>query len=464
MTCGNSILYLMQKKKPILYKICLGLTPLPILIRIFELQLLPQEGSTEYYIFTGLFYLIWLVIGFSIISLLSLYFKAAIKSAGDVKKRSWAIVISILIWLVITFLRQIILKTFEKSPALFWVPATIELLMLLLFIYGFAQTMEFEVSSEDNVYLYQNWFFNVIVWGTLIMFSLYLSIIFWNSDLESVIYWKAQALTNENFAAFGQFIDQSVVEGDGLGGQDISYFLLIPFVLLYFPSYLPAFKEKLEKIRIYGGLMIANAVVLAIVNRGFKAFFSRARPGAAIEDGSLYSKMWMMGKWSLEKGFSTGSFTSGHTTTGAIVIILAFIAIRTHKTWFISLMFAVTITWTGLMGFGRVVGGKHYPSDTIWATTIALMLTAWVYFKVLRIPEQERGEFQVAMKYGEFRWGILFVFFAAFILGSLLGIKYTIMEFEWYWLVAAIAGLPLAFLVHKRMDVVLYGKEFAADN
>ena len=444
-------LYMLNRPKAVMSKMCIGLAPLPVLIRIFELLTLPQEGSGLYWVFTGLFAVVWLMVVITALSLLSIYFRMAIKSTGDVRKRGFAVVVAMLVWLASIFTRPTFLKQIAENPYSFWIMGVIEFSMLSLFVYGFAQNMEYEFSESKRDYLYQNWFFQVVIVGFWLLVGFYFSIVFWSQDLLFVEIWEMRALTDASVDNFGNFMDRSIAEGDeGLGGQDITYLVLIPFVLIYLLSLLPQFRQKFEKPRIYAGFIIMSAIVLAIVNRGFKGFFCRARPGKAMEDPSNYTPMWTFGTLSFDDGLSSGSFTSGHTTTAVILVALGFILIKTHKTWLITLTFTATIAWTAIMGAGRVVHGAHYPGDTLWALLVGIALIAWVYFFVLKIPEQEAGTFKLEKIGAELVWGIYFIFFAVFILAFLAGIKYTVLEFEWYWALAIVVGPIGAYLIKKR--------------
>jgi membrane-associated phospholipid phosphatase len=458
--------YMLKRADPKVSRICAFIVPLPTITLILELITLPEENSVEFYIFTAMFAVVWLAIAVSILTMLSLYFKLSMKGTGDVRKRSSAIVFALIIWLATVFLRSTFLKEINDTPYIFWLLPTIEILMLSFFVYGFGQNLQYDFNQEKEKYMYNHWFFKTLMVAIFIYFAVFLTLYFWNSGLDIVTYWAGerkiqQAIIRQGgepsfIYKFGEFMDRSFdFDGEGLGAGDISYILLGIAFLLYMGSFIGPMKDKLKNSRKYTGLFLAGGIVLAVVNRIFKTFFARARPGDAIGDNSLYSRMFEMGKYSLDDGFSTGSFTSGHTTTAAILIILAFMLIKTHKTWIITIGFTVTIAWAALMGYGRVVEGSHYPGDTVWAILIAILLICWVYFYVFRIPEQEEGTLEITGKFTEIKWGIMFIFFAVSVCVILLGIKYSIMEFEWYWPVAAVAGVPLAYLFYKLMNQVL---------
>ena len=379
-----------------------------------------------------------------------------------------SLVMALLLWLGVFFARSTLLKQIPDQPATFWILPVIELFTIYFFIQGFSQNIEFHLrqdtlSQEEGqpVYLYQHWFFQVILIGLIAFVATYFSIIFWNQDLIFTQYWAQQAAQNPRLDAFGDFADRSIFDGEGFGVQDLPNILVVLAVLLYFISYIPALEPKLAPYRKYFAFIIVSAVVLGIVNRGFKAFFGRVRPGSAnqfdADYGAIlpYTPMWTFGGYDLHDAFSTGSFTSGHTTTATIILVLGYISIRTHKSGVIATTFALAIAWAVMAGFGRVVHGSHYPGDVLWAIIIGLMGIHWVYFYVLRIPEQEAGTFTITKKFAELSWSILFVFFGVFILLGLLGIKYTLLDFKWYWAVAIGAGPLLAWGTWKLMQKVL---------
>ena len=454
----NVIEKLMLNRKPILSKICLFLVPLPLIIRFAEMVILPQEGSVLYYVFTGLFVLIWLAVIASVFTMLGLYFKIVVKATGEVRKRSFSIIVATILWLAAIFTRSTLLKGIQEDPYTFWITPAIGLLTLLLYTYGFSENMEYSARKEGETHLYQNWFFKTFVTGFILAVAIYFSILLWETDAVVTEYWKAITVDNTFLDEFGNFMDDT--------GGLISYIPLAIFVLPYLLSIIiPSLKEKMEKKGIlrYAGFLIAAAVAIMIVNRAFKGFFGRCRPGdiGQIEDGVLqfYTSVWTIGSNTLADGMSSGSFTSGHTTTAVIVLIFAFMLIKTGNKLLIITSLTLATVWTGLMGFGRVVHGSHYFGDVLWAGVIGAGIIAWIYFKVLDVPAQEEGRLKLHKPFAELRWALLFVFFGVGILAFAFGVKYVILDFEWYWVVAIIVGPILAYFLKKRMNFVLYGEK-----
>ena len=204
-------------------------------------------------------------------------------------------------------------------------------------------------------------------------------------------------------------MNRSMFDGDGFGGQDVSYIFMIISLIVYPISFITPIKERMKSMRMYSGFLIAVGLSQTIVVRGFKAIFARVRPYKVVEDLSLYSPMWTFGKYSLDDAISKGSFFSGHTTTAMFLIVFAFMMIKTHKPWKIIFSFLISLIWVIFMGFSRIVDVKHYPSDVFWAIVICIPITAWLYFYVLNIPKRESGELEIYEKGEELRWSLLFV-------------------------------------------------------
>ncbi len=462
---------ILQREKPVVSLACFIGVPIPIILRGLELIVLPQEGSVVYWIFSGVFIVLWLVIFAGILTLGGLYLKIARNSAGLVKQRAIAILVGFFIWILTIFSRPSILKDLGDIPWLFFVLPTVSLIMFRLLLFGFHDNIKLEAEEKRGGELHFSWGTKVVLYTSLLVIGIYLSIIYWDSDLEVVHVWTAIAADNPLLKEFGDFMDRSGIEGGDFGAGDITYIMIIICAVGYLAMLVPAVHEKLKdsKFRMYAGYIITSSIVLALINRVFKAFFGRVRPGSvgSIRNGVVqeFSHMWQIGSQDFSTAFSRGSFTSGHTTTAVIMVAIAFILLTTKKKSIIIPAFAVTFIWTGLMAFGRIVSGHHYPGDVIWAGIKGIYILAFMYFVVLKIPEQERGEFTPHAKLAEIRWGFLFLFFTVGLLAFLFGIKYTFFDAEfvgetlqYLWYASIVVGPILCALVYNRMHWVLHGK------
>ncbi len=449
--------HIVQRKNLLLTKLNLFIAPIPIIIRIIELLTLPREGTALYYVFYALFLLVWLSIIISMIFIIGIYVNISLKSVGQIRKKSITIVVTMLLWLVLHIRRQSILKGIDEEPFTFWIVPAAEMIIFLLFVYGFSEMIQsVSAPSARDIRWYHHWFAKLFIDGVFIALVTYFSILFWLFDFELVVYWIAQAQANPALYSFGKFVDQSMFEGDGFGGQDITYLFVIPCVLLYFLSFIKPLEPKLEKTRIYTGFVLASAAIVALVNRAFKMFFGRVRPSSAIENPELYTRIFEWGHYSLSRALSTGSFTSGHTTTAAILIAFAFILLKTRKTWAILLGFTLTIAWSIVMGFGRVVYGAHYPGDTLWAIIVSFVLIAIVYFNIFKIPQQEQGQFIPKAKPYALAWTLASSLFIIACTMIAIGIKYSILDFQWYWPLISAIAIPIAYFLWRIMKKTLH--------
>jgi membrane-associated phospholipid phosphatase len=249
-------------------------------------------------------------------------------------------------------------------------------------------------------------------------------------------------------------MDQSLFSGEAFGGQDFFYGLMVPVVLIYLLSYHPKLEKKLLPYRKYCGFIIVVALAVTVgASRVGKALFARARPGDVFRGEYQFSHMLMFGTYEIDEAFSHGSFPSGHTFTAMGLLVIPFILIRTRKNWLITLTFILAILFGIAMGVGRVMAGAHFPGDTAWAIIFSTILTSWIYFKVLKIPEQEGGVFVYTKKFAELRIGLNLVYIEFAIGIIIIAIRYTIIDFMWYWPLAIVLGAVLTKIFLWRLKI-----------
>ncbi len=310
--------------------------------------------------------------------------------------------------------------------------------------------------NEKN-YIYQNRTFQIVLLSLYGGIALIGSILMGIFDQQISASFIEMCDTSPFLTNFAHFFDRSLFDGDGFGGQDPGYLLIILALFIYILSYSPKIGEKLVPSRKYSGFMLAAILVMTAVNRGFKALFARARPGVVEDDPSLYSHMWTFGNLSFIDGIKKGSFTSGHTSVAIFVVVLAFVVIGTRKKTVIIPSFIITIGYGILMALGRVFEGDHFLSDGFWSIWIGLLVMTWIYFKVLKIPEQEAGTIQNYEKFEEFRWGILFFLFFVAIVAAIMSLRYMFINFLWYQPIILVCSPVFAYGTFKRAKKILMG-------
>lgn len=209
-----------------------------------------------------------------------------------------------------------------------------------------------------------------------------LSILFGLYDLQ-IGYW-AQNLraTSESWASFGDFMDEE--------GQYFGFLWIGLMALLYFISFIPAFKEKLEPTRKYSSYVLIVALIGSLVLARFlKIFFARPRPGDVLNGEFAFAPLFAFGDWDILEAFSSGSFCSGHTATAGILFTIPFIFYYKNNKKLTIILYSILIVYVILMGLGRVVHGAHWASDTLYGAYLLLGTSALFYHKFLKIPQQE---------------------------------------------------------------------------
>jgi len=289
----------------------------------------------------------------------------------------------------------------------------------------------------------------------LLVIGLFCTSYFWNRDLEYV----RKAITHFVDPNFANFMNESYFNfnGDGLGGQDISFILFFFALIVYLITMIPRYEERYTLTRIRSGFIIVSSVVLFVFNRVIATFFSRVKPREVLLRPHLYTSMLKFGKYSIPDAILKGCFTSGFTTLATIMITLAFISLTSSNIWKIVLNFIIFSSWGIIMGITRVITGENYPTDVIWGYISGILLISLIYFRILRVPEQEEGKFEIYAKYGELRWTITFIFYGLCIGTVLIGIKFAVINFEWHHPIIIIFAAILAVLLNNNLNNILYG-------
>jgi membrane-associated phospholipid phosphatase len=288
-----------------------------------------------------------------------------------------------------------------------------------------------------------------------ILNAIIISIVLATKDLEIVIYWSEQNISGSFLDNITIFMNRSMFDGDGFGGQDVSYILMIISLIVHPISFIKPIKVRMESMRMYSGFLIAIGLTQTIVGRAFKAIFARVRPYQVVDDHSLYSPMWTFGNYSIDDAISKGSFISGHTMTAIYLISFAFFMIKTHKPWKIIISFLISIAWAILMGFSRVVDVEHYPSDVFWSTVIGIAMVVWLYFVVFNIPKQESGELNQFEKGEEFRWSLLFVIVTVLFTIAIISFRYIFLEIIYYQPIYVVFCSMLGYFLIRRMKKLM---------
>ncbi|MEQ8186866.1 MAG: phosphatase PAP2 family protein [Candidatus Eremiobacterota bacterium] len=296
--------------------------------------------------------------------------------------------------------------------------------------------------------------------------TIYFSVYFWNRDYDIAKYWVEQ----KTKPFYGIFMNRTIFDGEGFGGQDFSNITIGMALFLYILSFNRRFQERIFFTRKYTGFMLGVALIETLnISRLLRGFFGRARPCHVMEGKEVFTHMLTFGPYNFDEALNHGSFPSGHTFSAMFLLTLAFISLRTKKTFFIFIMFLLSIAYGISMGTGRVMFGAHYPGDILWSIAFSIPITAWLYFKGFQIPDQEKGILKInytplegrgiiiniinlKKSLWELYYSLLFIFFSMSIFTLFSGIKNTFLDFSYYWPFISLLGMVLSILFYSKLS------------
>lgn len=119
-----------------------------------------------------------------------------------------------------------------------------------------------------------------------------------------------------------------------------------------------------------------------IVNAALKNYWDRARPDQIVQFGG--ESHFTPALVPSDQCKRNCSFPSGHAALGFVFIAIGFVAGRHRERWMAS-----GAVLGAMLGFTRIVQGKHFLSDVIFAFCI-VFVTAWVLHTLLYRSENMR--------------------------------------------------------------------------
>jgi membrane-associated PAP2 superfamily phosphatase len=143
------------------------------------------------------------------------------------------------------------------------------------------------------------------------------------------------------------------------------------------------FREKLKPHRrraMFVWLLIVIGPVLT-VNIALKSMFQRPRPNQIHEFRPTSGKQFVD---LLEIGESgrRSAFPSGHAA-GAFCMTFPFFLLRGRRRLLSYVFLAIGLSWGTLMGFCRIIQGRHFIGDVIWSAAIVWLLSLALYYLLL---------------------------------------------------------------------------------
>ena len=267
---------------------------------------------------------------------------------------------------------------------------------------------------------------------------------------------------------FTQIMGQTLFEGHLPGATDPAILFLLASLFFYFLSYTAKVNELLLKWRPFLGFFLVASMTGALgLVHGLKWIIGRARPYEVLDHQWPYSEWYEFGPHYVLEGLYSGSFPSGHTAAVVIPILLSFIWLTDYeykKVW-LGWLWGVLFTLNGAaMAVGRVMNGSHWLTDSLGILVPLLLLCYWVYFDLLKIPQQRAYYCRNGKNPDVPRcWEFIFCLYGLFIaLGLILwfwGVRsFQFQEVPWLVLLMPISAVLISYFLYRMWR--LYQKAF----
>lgn len=262
--------------------------------------------------------------------------------------------------------------------------------------------------------------------------------------------------------AFVNFFSRTLFEGDQIGSDDIIIFGMLGILAAYVYSCRNPTSSFSVKWRPSLGFAVIGALVSAVYFvHGTKWVMGRARPSEVVSKNLDYSNWFEFGSHFISEGIYRGSFPSGHTVAAFLPILLAYIlagnrdhSFRTRLLGYV--IGALAFIHAGMMAIARTIALSHWISDGVLGIIIAWGLIHLIYFKILRIPDQNscqsnHEKHSKLPPFWEIRIGLWTLGCAAGIMFLMLGIRAAFRpEDAWFTLLMP-SGFCLAFYCTIRV-------------
>jgi hypothetical protein len=141
--------------------------------------------------------------------------------------------------------------------------------------------------------------------------------------------------------------------------------------------------------------MICSAFMGGIyLTHGLKWIVGRARPGLVL-DGWPFTQWYEFGPHFITEGIYRGSFPSGHAAQAFFLMALAYTLAgdptRTRGVRVAGGLIGIgVVVFTLAMGTARCMSFSHWLSDVVAALFFGWIIMHWLYFDILRVPDQRR--------------------------------------------------------------------------
>jgi len=200
-----------------------------------------------------------------------------------------------------------------------------------------------------------------------------------------------RSIWENGWAAFAEFMGQSLFEGEYPGGGDLA----VLFLVAVFGSYALSLRSRatagLAAWRPSLGFMVAGSLITAFAwVHTLKWLVARARPHLVFGGSHPFTHWYEIGPHFINEGIYHGSFTSGHTAQVFVMMTLAYaMAGRGFRLagWAIG---AGVLAYTLAMGLARCMTLSHWVTDVVGAVVISWVTLHVLYFSILKVPRQQK--------------------------------------------------------------------------
>jgi PAP2 superfamily protein len=259
------------------------------------------------------------------------------------------------------------------------------------------------------------------------------------------------------------WMDQTLFEGEPLGGGDPVVLFLILVVWIYYLTWKKGAATRLFAWRPHLGFILVTALTSSVMMvHSLKWVMGRARPSLVFKGLLPFTDWFEFGPHFITEGTYRGSLPSGHTaqvfTLMTVTYILLWATPRFRYQRLIGWVWGgVSLSYTLLMGLTRCMKLSHWVSDVVFALGLSWILMHLIYDRLLKVPDQEAyyrqfGHFPDLPVVWELRLCLLLF---ATVLGGMafmLGIRSSLLAAGW--------PLQISLLCGGILIMVYFGYKF----
>ena len=298
--------------------------------------------------------------------------------------------------------------------------------------------------------------------GLLILLALFPLVMF---PLSKVDYGWTLWLNHTLNQTFGLVMKRTFFEDGALGGSDPAIFFLLAIIGFYFAYSKKRKNPFYTQIRPFLGFVLFSALVAGLgLVQSLKWTLGRARPDLVLDGKFPFTHWFEFGPHFVSDGVFFGSFPSGHTATVFLLITLSYWLMgspenKPFRRASGGIWGLFVFGLTGMMIAGRSTTLDHWLTDSIGVTLLIWISVHFIFFKILRIPEQIRyvslyGSYLPLARYWELKlfWRLLLI-----ILGSMamvIGLRSVLISKMPGLIFLTLPGIVLVFYFSRSLRTV----------